>query len=195
MQFTVASLALLGLASAAPTLKTSATDTSPTFNLMYQSNINNPGPIDALNTGSWYVTASNGKAVLSSFASRGLLYKYGTGPRIAQASVGLTITPGGTATVPDGKAIEFVVNNGTAPVDIQLNSSGIPTLWHDGGRFQACQGDGEEIYLSYVQPGQRFLAACAPVELQTVCSTLGVGEEMKGQLGEIEDVACIHISD
>ncbi|KAL1593239.1 hypothetical protein SLS60_010847 [Paraconiothyrium brasiliense] len=194
MQFTTASLALLGLASAAPTLKTRTTSTSPTFNLMYQSVGNAPEPVDALNKGTWYVSASNGKAVLSSYASRGLLYKYGTGPRIAQASVGLTITPGGTATVPSGKPIEFVNNNGTAPVDIHLNASGVPTLWYDGGHFQACKGDGEEIYLSYVQPGQRFLAACAAVELQSVCSTSGTGEPMKGQLGAIQDVACVELS-
>lgn len=194
MQFTIASLTLLGLASAAPVLDNRATSTSPTFNLVYKSQGNAPAPVDALNKGTWYLAASNGNAILSSSSeARGLLYKYGSGPRIAQAAVGITINPGGTATVPDGKPVEFILNNGTAPVDIQLNASGIPTLSYDGGRFQACKGEGEEIYLSYVAPGQRFLASCAAVELQSVCSDEGVGEELKGQLGQIVDVACVRV--
>ncbi|KAF2451661.1 hypothetical protein P171DRAFT_478694 [Karstenula rhodostoma CBS 690.94] len=194
MQFTLASLSLLGLASAAPTFTTRGISTSPTFNLMYTPDGNAPAPVDALNSGTWYLAASNGHAVLTSFSSRGLLYKFGSDPRIAQAAVSLTITPGGTATVPDGQPLAFENNNGTVPVDIQLNDSGIPTLWHDGGRFQACRGEGEDIFLSYVQPGQRFLAACAAVELRSVCSEHGVGEEMKGKLGKIVDVACVRIS-
>jgi hypothetical protein len=197
MQFTLTSLALLGLASAAPTLNTRTLSTSPTFNLVYKPSGNAPSPVAALNSGTWYLAASNSKAVLTSSSARGLLYNYGAGTtqRIAQASVGLTITPGGTATVPDGQPIAFENNNGTAPVGIQINASGVPTLWHKGGKFQACKGVGEEIFLSYVQPGQRFLAACAPVELQSVCSAVGVGEEMKGQLGRMNDVACVVGSD
>jgi hypothetical protein len=197
MKVSLTSLALLGLASTAPAINTRALSTSPTFNLEYKSNGKAPQPVAALNSGTWYLAASNNKAVLTSSSARGLLYNYGVGSaqRIAQASVGLIITPGGTATVPDGKPIAFENNNGTAPVGIRINASGLPTLWHNGGRFQACKGDGDEIFLSYVQAGQRFLAACAPIELQSVCSAIGVGEEMKGQLGKMNDVACVVISD
>ncbi|KAK7187595.1 hypothetical protein DPSP01_003723 [Paraphaeosphaeria sporulosa] len=196
MQFTLASLSLLGLASAAPTLTARSVSTFPTFNLMYTPNGNAPAPVAELNSGTWYLAASNSRAVLTSdLHSAGLLYKYGTNPHIAQAAVGITITPGGTATVPDGKAIEFINNNGTAPMDIQLNASGLPTLWHNGGRFQACKGGSGEIFLSYVQPGQRFLASCAAVELRAVCTEHGVGEQLKGQLGKIIDVACVPVSD
>ncbi|KAJ4287808.1 hypothetical protein N0V90_012512 [Kalmusia sp. IMI 367209] len=192
MQFTLASFALLSIASAAPARTLVSRDTSQTFNLIYKSNGNAPAPVDALNSGTWYVANKNQHTVLSSSQSdASLLYKYGQGPRIATASVGITITPGGTATVPNGKPIEFVNNNGTAPTNILLNASGLPTLWHNDGRFQACAGESDEIFLSYVAPGQRFLADCAAVELISVCSETGTGSEMKGQLGQMIDVACV----
>lgn len=192
MQFTLASLTLLGLATAAPTLIPRSLSTGQTFNLMYTPNDNAPDSVSELNSGVWYLAASNGHATLTSDpSSAGLFYKYSDGPRIAQASAGITITPGGTATVPNGKPIAFTNNNGTADVNILLNASGLPTLWNDDGRFQACKGEGEEIFLTYVQPGQRFLASCAAVELKAVCSKHGVGEESVGQLGETATVACV----
>jgi hypothetical protein len=125
MQFTITSLSLLGLASAAPTLISRSLSTSTSFNLIYTPNDNAPEPVSKLNSGTWYLaaSASNHAILTSSPLSGGLFYKYGNGPNIAQAAAAITITPGGTATVPDGRPIEFS-SNGTAPVEIALNASG-----------------------------------------------------------------------
>lgn len=194
MQLIVPTIALLSVASAAPTLTSRATST--TFNLVYKSVGNAPESVDALNSGIWYVGNKNSQLVLSSSENEAsLFYGYGNSdPRIATAAVGINITSGGTATVPDGKPIKLVANNGTAPMTAMLNASGLPTLWYGGGRFMACAGEAGEIFLSYVADGQRFLTACAAVELQSICSKTGTGSEMVGQLGKPINVGCTNLN-
>ncbi|KAF2685366.1 hypothetical protein K458DRAFT_417426 [Lentithecium fluviatile CBS 122367] len=189
MQFTISTLALLsGLVSAAPT--NIARGTGTTFNLLFTGVGTAPEPVDSLNSGTWVVASRRNRAELvSDRAQANLFYKYGSDFHIGTASTGIVITPGGTATVPSGAPVELVNNNGTAGVDILLNDSGLPTLWYEDGRFQAC-ADSDGIFLSYIQPGQRQLADCAAVELVSVCSSTGVGSPLTGQLGQPITVSC-----
>lgn len=175
MQFSVYAIALLStIASAAPTAKVPR-DLNNSFNLVFTGVGTAPANLDALNRGTWFVASRNLRAELvSGKAQANLFYKYSPEWRIATASTGMVITPGGTATVPNGKPVELVNNNGTTGVTITSNASGIPTLFYDGGRFQACT-DEQGTFLSFIAAGQRQLADCAPVELVSVCSTTGVG--------------------
>ena len=195
MLFTSSSLALigaLGFASAAPTSSLTSRGEGTTFNLLYSNNgdATIPDSVAALRTGIWSVGSRNNQAVLLPNRSDGsLFYQYGSEPSIGFASVSLVITPGGTATVPSSFPVEFVPNKGTSVVEILMNDSGIPTLHYNGGRFQACAHD-DEIVLSYIAPGQRQFADCAPVELISACSGAGVGSQMVGQLGKPDVVSC-----
>ncbi|KAJ4303535.1 hypothetical protein N0V90_002431 [Kalmusia sp. IMI 367209] len=179
---------LSGLTSAAPL--TSRAE-SPTFNLAYKwdGTAEVPEPLAALKTGTWYIGNKDNKAVL--FPSRdqaGLFYEYGLASSIATADTGITIIPGGTATVPSGAPIQLAKNNATSDVSITKDA----LLWHQtNGRFQACAlGNSDDIYLSYVEPGQRLLADCTPVTIEARCSAKGVGQEQVGKLGGPVGVNC-----
>jgi hypothetical protein len=190
MQFTISTLALLSsLATAAPVNTPRAVSTGTTFNLVF-TGVGGVTGLPALNSGTWVVTSDNNRAELTSDASKAnLFYKYGSEFNIGTASTGMVITPGGTATVPNGRPVELINNNATAGVNILINQSGLPTLTYDGGKFQACE-DGQGIFVSYVAQGQRYLAACAPVELVAKCSTTGLGSPLTGQLGQPAQVSC-----
>jgi hypothetical protein len=193
MQFAITAIALLSaLTSAAPTSKV-ARGSGNSFNLVFTGVGTAPEEVSALNTGKWYVATYNERAQLLSESDKAdVFYKYSPEWKIGTAGDSLVITPGGTATVPSGKPVQIVNNNATAGVSVMSNASGIPTLWYEDGRFQACADatPGQGIFLSYIAPGQRRLAACAPVELVAVCSTTGEGSASVGQLGEPLAVAC-----
>ncbi|KAF2875387.1 hypothetical protein BDV95DRAFT_316424 [Massariosphaeria phaeospora] len=194
MQFTISTLALLSsLAAAAPTHDARGTGIGTTFNLIFKGLGTAPKPVAALNSGTWFVASRNLRAeMVSDGTQANLFYRYNspdTDSRIATADTMIKITPGGTATVSSGKPVELVNNNGTQHVYIMENASGVPTLWYDGGRFQAC-ADGQGIFLSYIAVGQRRLVDCAPVEVAAVCSSGGVGSPLTGQLGKPLVVLC-----
>lgn len=190
--FTIA--AIVTLVSAAPTLQSRGTGTG--FNLHVPGNPNAPETVAPLRSGIWSVGSLNSKTVLFSDRSKGsLFYEYGpeASSSVGTASVGITIVPGGTATVPDGRPIQVVINNGTTSVEIVEDTDGLPKLAFDGGKFQACaelEGQTDAFILSYVQQGQRFLADCTPVDVISVCSSTGVGAPMLGQLGKPHEVDC-----
>lgn len=184
---------LSGLASAIPSTLLTPRGESPTFQLLFAANGNDdiPDTVAPLRTGIWALGGQDGNAVL--FPSRtqaSLFYAYSPSFSIATASVGIMIFPGGTATIPNGAPVELVVNNATTNVKIVPNEAGVPLLWYNDGAFQACAGQDDEIFLSYIAPGQRRLADCAAVDLIAACSGTGNGQEMVGQLGKPFNVAC-----
>ena len=191
MQFIVSTIAFMaGLASASPAVIPRGVGT--TFNLLSVVDSTTINPFPELATGNrWVVGARNGQAIVTQDRTLGaLFYEYGSGPSVGTANVGITITPGGTATIPNGKPIELVNNSATTDVKIANNALGIPVLtFQEGGRFQVCKND-DGFFLSYIAPGQRQLAACAVVFLISNCSSTGTGQESVGQLGEPIEVGC-----
>jgi len=190
MQFTIATIALLStLAAAAPTTNV-ARGTGDTFNLVLTSVNLAPEDLEILNAGNWVVASRNLRAELVPDRTQAnLFYQYSPEDRIGTASTGLVITPGGTATISSGKPVELVNNNGTSGITILTNDDGLPALSYDEGRFQACVDD-QGIFLSHIAAGQRQLAACASVDLVSVCSSIGVGGPLTGQLGKPVAVDC-----
>lgn len=187
---TIASLTLLtSLSSALPSIIPRAE--SKTFALLYAGNSNAvPPPVGALNHGSWAVgVGSTGHAILVpnvGDAAR-LFYEYGPddATSVGTASIGIMITPGGTATVPSTNVVVLENNNGTKGVEIAPTAEGLPSLRYDGGSFQACR-EGDELVLRYVKAGQRLFADCAKAELIAVCRSGGNGQ----QLGAPRSVEC-----
>ncbi|PVI01245.1 hypothetical protein DM02DRAFT_627776 [Periconia macrospinosa] len=195
MQFTIFSIAALTtLASGTPMLRSRGAELS--FNLRAAANPKAPASVAALRSGTWHVGSVDGKAVLFSDSSKAsAFYEYGpeASPSVGTENFGITITPGGTATVPAFRPIELVANSGTENVSIEKDASGIPKLAFNNGRFQACaenEGQTDEFFLMYVQQGQRNLADCASVDLVSACSGTRFGAPMSGQLGQPHAVDC-----
>ena len=189
MTATMMGFALLrGLTSAAPL--TSRAE-SPTFNLAYkwEGTAEIPHPLAALKTGTWYIGNKDNKALLvPSRDQAALFYEYSLTSSIATADTGITIIPGGTATIPSGAPTQLAKHNATSAVSVTQDA----LLWHQNdGRFEACAfGNPDEIYLSYVEPGQRLLADCTQATIEARCSTKGVGEGQVGMLGSPIGINC-----
>lgn len=191
MQFFIPTIALLsGFVSAAPHL--APRGLSSTFQLLFTAEGDIPDEVAALRQGRWSVgIQDNDMYLFPTNTKAALFYAYGVEHYIASADTGIVLTPGGTATIPAGWPIDVVENNATAGVEIIKLGDGLPLLTdRKGGRFMACAGDDDQIFLSYIASGQRPLAACAVANIVSKCSGNGSGEDQVGELGEPFDVYC-----
>ncbi|KAF2714371.1 hypothetical protein K504DRAFT_486303 [Pleomassaria siparia CBS 279.74] len=170
--------------------------------------IDAPDPVSALNQGIWAVTSdTDGHLILVDDRSQAsLFYQYtnntsagGQGPSVATGTSGIVVTPGGTATIPSSNTVDLSAGTATAGVSIGDDAGDIPTLLFHGGSFTAClastlnaddASDPDEIVLNFVADGQRVLQGCATVQLISVCSGAGAGQDDVGALGTALNVLC-----
>ncbi|KAI0547072.1 hypothetical protein F4679DRAFT_555738 [Xylaria curta] len=91
-----------------------------------------------------------------------------------EASAGLVVTPGGSATVPSNNRVEVRCNQ-TTPLGFAVEAGDpVPHLLYGDGAWMACPGevlgDDYSIRLSYKKAGQITLKGCADIELWPVCA-------------------------
>ncbi|ORY69092.1 uncharacterized protein BCR38DRAFT_425277 [Pseudomassariella vexata] len=110
-------------------------------------------------------------------------------PSGGSINAGITVTKGGTATVPALFPVQVSCGEGTAGVTVgpDEETGAVAELLYDGGSWMACpRDDGEGFRLIYKSAGQRTIFGCADVQLLPLCEDIDEDDIEDGWL----NVAC-----